>query len=662
MSEIILEKITMNNFMGSKEVKLSFSDKMNLAYGENGTGKSRMEDAFNWVLFGKNAAGQASFDIQNTKDVEMNKVDHEVTLHLQHNKMPVVLRRILRAKVSKEGTITGYDTILYRNDTHYKVGEYKNMVDTMIREDVFKMLTNVFYFNSNNLVSPTKRREILIHLVGGFLSDAEIASGNEDYENLLNRLSMENKSLDDFKKQTKDQITALNKSKDDNEAEINALLRNMPEDKDWASIENQISEKKNLIAEIDELINSKSEILNKATKERQQKQLELHGLQTKINQIKFQVETEVQNEINAKKSSSQVVTKDSIIRALENEKLSLSNHQQRLENLINESANIQSKIDGLISKWADENAKSMPSIDENCPTCKQSLPDGDIQAKKDEIARNWNQRLLDVKADIEAEGKRLNQDLVEKNIQVENQKTLISSIETKIIDINQQLSSFVEPEQLSFNKEQMVQDALDKHIDYNQLKVNVASLNEELSKPISIDESSKEEVEVKKAEKRVLQSDIDILNQELGVKVTIIKNRNRIQELEKQNKEWTSKLNELEKAQKTIISFNRAKISSLEERINAKFEHVSFKMFNVLLNGEVEDICETVYDGKTYSSLNTASKINAGLDIINTLSEHYGIKAPIFIDNSESVTKFIPVKSQSIHMIVSADDKVLRIV
>src|SRR5690606_20328931 len=105
---------------------------------------------------------------------------------------------------------------------------------------------------------------------------------------------------------------------------------------------------------------------------------------------------------------------------------------------------------------------------------------------------------------------------------------------------------------------------------------------------------------------------IDALNQQLGVKTTITKNKQRIDELELQNKTWTSKLAELEKAQKTIISFNRAKVSSLEDRINEKFEFVRFKMFNTLFNGEVEDTCETVFDGKTYSSLNTASKINAG--------------------------------------------------
>ena len=58
-------------------------------------------------------------------------------------------------------------------------------------------------------------------------------------------------------------------------------------------------------------------------------------------------------------------------------------------------------------------------------------------------------------------------------------------------------------------------------------------------------------------------------------------------------------------------------------------------------------------DGVPYEDLNNAMRINAGLDIINTLSEHYEITAPIFADNAESVNELIDVKSQLIKLIVS---------
>ena len=63
-----------------------------------------------------------------------------------------------------------------------------------------------------------------------------------------------------------------------------------------------------------------------------------------------------------------------------------------------------------------------------------------------------------------------------------------------------------------------------------------------------------------------------------------------------------------------------------------------------------------------FSDANTASKINAGLDIINTLCQHYKVNAPVFIDNRESVVELIPTESQIVNLIVSEADKKLRVV
>jgi hypothetical protein len=58
-----------------------------------------------------------------------------------------------------------------------------------------------------------------------------------------------------------------------------------------------------------------------------------------------------------------------------------------------------------------------------------------------------------------------------------------------------------------------------------------------------------------------------------------------------------------------------------------------------------------------YSDINNAAKINAGLDIINTLCTHYNAFAPVFIDNAESVNSLLPVNSQLIRLVVSKDKK-----
>ena len=107
--------------------------------------------------------------------------------------------------------------------------------------------------------------------------------------------------------------------------------------------------------------------------------------------------------------------------------------------------------------------------------------------------------------------------------------------------------------------------------------------------------------------------------------------------------------------------FIRTKVRLLEEKINSKFKLARFKLFEVQVNGALAETAETMYNGVPYSNLNNGARLNIGLDIINTLAEHYGFEAPIFVDNAEAVTQLIPTTGQQIRLIVSAQDKKLRI-
>jgi hypothetical protein len=48
-------------------------------------------------------------------------------------------------------------------------------------------------------------------------------------------------------------------------------------------------------------------------------------------------------------------------------------------------------------------------------------------------------------------------------------------------------------------------------------------------------------------------------------------------------------------------------------------------MFEVQQNGGVNECCEALINGVPFSIANTASQINAGIDIINELSAYYQI-------------------------------------
>ena len=133
-------------------------------------------------------------------------------------------------------------------------------------------------------------------------------------------------------------------------------------------------------------------------------------------------------------------------------------------------------------------------------------------------------------------------------------------------------------------------------------------------------------------------------------------------ELENQQQKLADEKNLLDETSFLIDEFVKAKVDLLEESINSHFEYARFKMFNVLVNGNVEECCETTYKGVPYRSMNNAARMNVGLDIINALTKFYNVTAPVFIDNAEAVTEFIKCNSQTIKLVVDADFKELTMI
>ena len=117
--------------------------------------------------------------------------------------------------------------------------------------------------------------------------------------------------------------------------------------------------------------------------------------------------------------------------------------------------------------------------------------------------------------------------------------------------------------------------------------------------------------------------------------------------------------------------FVQLKAQDIEEKVNSAFRLVRWKLFDVQVNGGIKPCCEAMVDqyaldmatGKVpttkpgvwveYSTnLNTSARLNAGLDIIDVLSNKIGVSVPVFIDNSEGVQRLLPIQAQLIQTIV----------
>ena len=194
-----------------------------------------------------------------------------------------------------------------------------------------------------------------------------------------------------------------------------------------------------------------------------------------------------------------------------------------------------------------------------------------------------------------------------------------------------------------FKKDENVEDELQIKIDGLQAQVNDFK---------SADNS------LLKNEKRALQEELEDITKTLGKKDTNAELKKRMEELNQEEKDLQIKIAELEGQQYLGEEFIRTKVELLEDSINKKFKGaVTFKLFNQQVNGGLAETCEALINGVPFSNANTASQINAGLSIINTLCEHYNISAPVFIDNAEAINEINKTDSQLIKLVVSLDKK-----
>jgi len=644
---MFIDKMIIRNFKGVKELVIDFKDVTNI-YAANGGFKTTIADAWFWALYGKDSQDRKDFNIKNTVDTSLNRGEHEVLLFITTGSNQDVFKRVFREKWTKpkgqkNQIYTGNETLYYCNDVPMQAKEYQAKIDSIIGEGALKLLTNPSYFNS---LKWTERRNILFDLAGN-VTDAEVAGTRPEFAALMNSLS--NKSLVEYKrevsakkKKLKDDLVAI-------PARIDELQRSLPEVADYARIEAEIALKQSQISEIETAMNDRTSAYDQEYKKIQLKQSEIHNLKTKLNQIKFRIQSEIQSASNQKiQKQNQLANR---VQTLEQDIKSKKNLIQSSEKKVSDLA---AKTDELRNRWAEKNITEIKFQEGAfcCPTCKRDLDEGDVEEKKNQLISNFNNDKNRVLDSIVAEANSHKKEVESTNQMVVTLKNALQTLENQLGAAKQELSAF-------YGENDTENESLESILLYDDQYVQLSQeLKLREAEPII---SPKIDLSDLKEEKRLIALEIDQLKAKLSTKVQREKALKRLGELENEEGNLAQQIADLEGIEFTIEDFNRAKIATTESRINGLFRYVTFKMFDYTVDGNPVETCETMYNGVPFSDLNTAGKVWAGLDIISTLSTHYGISAPVFIDNRESITLIPDVSSQIINLIVSPEDKVLRV-
>lgn len=671
MKTINIQKLNLINFKGIKSLNIDFDNQTDIL-GANGTGKTTIADAFTWLLFGKDTTDRKEFEIK-TLDENGNvipMIDHEVSATLLVDNETLTIKRILRENwVKKRGQedreFAGNKIDLYWNEVPMTITEFNKKINNLLDEQVFKMITSPTYFNS---IKWQDRRSLLIDIFGE-VSNQEVAKGNTAFEKLLEKLT-QGKTLEDYKAQIS---ASIKKAKEDLKAipsRIDEVFRGKPEAQDFKYLETELSSKNKSLAKIDEQIADTNKAYDSKLEEQRGLKLKINNLKSEIEIIEQKAKNEANDRLKPDTSvlDSLVKEKDAKNQELESFENALKTLETKKHSIEQSILSVNTKMDKKREEWQNENAKELTFNDNDfhCPTCKREFESGDVEVKKTEALKNFKKNkenclnqinieggnLKKEKESLEVELKTINERIEKGNISIKDSKTELQSIIDKIdIEYSNNLSNGLESKPV----EEVVESILAANNEYQEKILEMESYEAEIHEIPTVDNSELVD------KRKTLVFEIDSIKTKLQTKTQIEAADKRISELQAEEKTLSQQIANVEKEQFLIESFIKAKVDALENVLNSKFNFVKFKMYDQQINGGFKDSCEVTINGVPYSDANTASKINAGLDVINVLSKFYGISAPIFIDNAESVHTLIDTDCQLIRLIVSESDTKLKV-
>ena len=626
MKTVILEELELNNFKNTKHLHLVFDPKNNTIRGRNRSGKTTIFDAYLWLLYGKNSEGETDFDIKtlDQNNEPIHKLTHSVRAKFSIDGNYIELQRVYTEKWVKphgeeKEELKTHDTKYFVNNVPKTKSEYAEVVSGIIQEDLARIISDNFHFNKK--MKWNERREILLKLVGE-ISDKSIIETNNNLEHVISMIN-EGKDISEEKKGI---AAAIKKIKEDAEGipfRISETHETMPESLDWTAIEDEMAAYLKKLEEtnsaIDNLASSVSEQAEKAAKI----QAEKAEIKFKLSQLSDVNSQESIERLSLKRSELSKFTSDiaEIDDYVNSQKRSLLNISTKREVLRNKYKRIQSSI---FDKAA---------INVACPSCLREYGDSEIKIAEAEQTFNSNKAKELNEINIEGTALKTEFEAIEAEIiKKEEEKAAI----TKCLEaIKLEVTSWTQPKPT----EEMIM--LEKQIESIVVPVVTVPDTTEL-----------------KEVKANIESKIQELRNQLNVRNQINEKKARIEDLTNKQRLYANEISKLEKTEHQIDVFERAKMDVVEQRVNKLFSLVKFKMFEKQMNGKFADTCECMINGVPFKSLNTEGKVNAGLDIINTLQHSFEIFAPVWIDNRESTTSIIDLSCQTISLFVDPEKNI----
>lgn len=595
--KIELDYIVMKNFKGIEKFKLELGGKSAVVAGRNATGKTTIADAFFWVISDSTSENKSQFNP--ISETALKKPPAYVELGLKiDSKLHVFTKKHIKKFTKKRGKSTSEFT---GHTTEYSIDKIP-----LKKNEYQEKIAGFFDPNLIRCLTDVRffcgfatteyRRRVLLDMVG----DLDVKTILDDNLQLYPLAEyFEGMTCDEMKKLFLSQKREAEKTIIDLPARIDELKKSIIETEPLETIISKINQLKIKLAE------STNEI-------------DLVKLR-KITELKYQIE----ERHHARNRSAHEVERLQMVIESDNRRIEFDREQiDRLDKLMTQ--NEQSRKD-LKKNYDQVKMETIGADNRNCKLCGQLLTPDQILEMIENFKKD-KQRKIDM---INEAGIRLKKQYIEFSNLKAGKLAGIEQLNQIISETKAKIDAMPEPDP----------------VDTTELENRIAEIEKGI---LPAEDTTGLQAELTKLEKLRIYIDLQTENQ------------NRIAELETRLQCCAGDLETAEKNLYLLTEFERLKNEYLESRINQLFNYTRFRLFETQINNGIRPICEASVAGIGFNSgLNTGAKINAGLDCINALSNHYGITAPVIIDNAESVTDWIDTNRQMIRLTARENVKTL---
>lgn len=641
--DIKLKGLALDQFKGVKAFRFEPGGSNATIKAENGVGKTTVYDGFLWAMFGKNSEGKTAFGVRPLDDQNVPVpgivVSVMVMLEIDGNDVTLTKRNIEKT-VKRE--VVGFESEYEIDGVPKKKKEFDAYIAEIIDEEAFKMLTDLDYFNGK--LHHTERRKILLDIAGNIPTP-------QGFDDLLEDLT--GRKFEDYKIVVKNQKKKHEEERDKIPVQIGEIQRGYEE---YAGNINltELEGKRNGIKFKMEQIRTERDTTAKIEADRAKTTTTISDMRTK--------QAKIEKELASDTSG---------IQALMDEKLELGSAyiaadgklqeaKGMLKRAVDDRDRASENVDTLRKSYADTKDKKVTLAKGETRSVDCSRDDCFLLAefkKLDSLVDENNAKLIKEHADLLAkkydDGKKAFGELKTLKDHVETCESSVKAFETALATAKKTRDTRTIEIDDAIKSNATTDPASDPV--WATFETSIVKLEKDM--PESVAEKLQELNDDYDA-KQVL---VDEINNILSQSDRVTKDKERIAELSKREKELAQLIADIDATLDQMDEYSKEESRLIESNVNNKFKHVEFKLFKECLNGNVEPDCVATYNGVPYADLSTGQKIYIGVDIVNVLSDHFGISAPLFLDHSESLTLPVEANSQVIRLQAVKNKKKLTV-